>query len=121
MRLQCVSSIIARHRWPSVLLQGSLHRRFYDSLGDQDVPHSIDREFNAPGLFVGAALTLEVRRYHDMVRRKLTLVGTRIPKYASSIGKASPGVNNSPQDVSKVAKASGVKAVRPLHIFPGPE
>ncbi|KAK7053263.1 hypothetical protein VNI00_003889 [Paramarasmius palmivorus] len=65
---------------------GSLHRRFYDSLGDQDVPHSIDREFNAPGLFVGAALTLE-----------------------------------NTEDVSKVAKASGVKAVRPLHIFPGPE
>lgn len=36
------------------------HNNFYEALRKRDVEFTVDREFNAEGLFVGAAITLTV-------------------------------------------------------------
>ncbi|KAJ3554568.1 hypothetical protein NM688_g3038 [Phlebia brevispora] len=81
------------------------HKSLYEDLRKRDISFNVDREFNSPGLFVGASVTLsnaKVNSYLISVTYPLT-------------------IHADMQDRAQVAAMPGVKAVRPVIQVPAPK
>lgn len=83
---------------------GSIHARIYESLRQRDVPFTVDKEFDAEGLFIGAAVTLSVRFYIFMI--------AVIPDCTLS---------QNPNDMGTLARTPGVATIRPNMVISRPK
>ena len=83
---------------------GSLHARVYESLRQRDIPFTVDKEFDAKGLFVGAAVTISVRL--------CIFVIAAIPDHTLS---------QNPNDMGTLARTPGVATIRPNMVISRPK
>lgn len=76
------------------------------------------KEYDAPGIFVGAALTLAVSDYissiptgadGDMIERSSKYCMLQLSRFSSDA-----------QDVASILKTEGVVAIRPIRSYPRP-
>ena len=93
----------------------------YDSLRSRDVSFQVDKEYDSPGLLVGAVLTVKVRRLIFTTAYQSFVTHTSTEHCRTSFKLTQLHIINAKQDAIALQNCPGIIAIRPVTTFQRPQ